>query len=468
MVFDQVFKRFIELRPISVMHRAVLENVFAAEKLDAVFHASAVKQYERELLFSTTVEVMSLVVARIAPSVRNAYFQKLDEVSVTVRSLYDKLAHVEPATSRALLRHTAIQVSELIHCVEGSKRSPLPGYRVLTLDGCHPEGTEHRLGVLRDTAAGALPGLSLVLLDVQKMLAIDAVLCEDGHAQERSLLDEILPSIGKGDVVIDDRNFCTRKFLAGIAFRRKAYFITRQHARMPWTPEGKRRYVGQGSTGRVYEQAGHVIDPETGRQLAVRRITVKLKTATRDGDREIHLLTNLPKKVGGVKVAELYRGRWTIEQVFNELTTHLCCEPNTLGYPKAALFAFSVALCCYNLLSAVKGVLRGVHGEKTVDSEVSNYFLAEEISRVYDGMMIALPPANWQDFQAMTAAQLGKHLRHWAKQIDLTKYPKHKRGPKRPRPRRPNAQFQHVSTARLLAAVREKRKQRQRKAICTA
>ena len=466
MVFDEVFKRFTEARPISVMHRVVLENVFAPQKLDAVFDGAAVKQYERELLFSTTVGVMSLVVARIAPSVRNAYFQKIDEVSVSIRSLYDKLAHVEVSTSRALLRQTATQVGELINCMKGNKRSRLSGYRVLTLDGCHPAGTEHRLGVLRGTAAGALPGLALVLLDTQKMLALDAVFCEDGHAQERSLLDEILPSIGKGDVVIDDRNFCTQKFLADIAHR-KAYFITRQHARMPWAPEGKRRYVGRCSTGRVYEQAGFITNPETGHKRRVRRISVQLKTATRDGDHEIHLFTNLPKKVSGVKVAELYRGRWTIEQVFNELTTHLCCEPNTLGYPKAAVFAFCVALCCYNLLSAVKGALRGIHGEKAVDHEVSNYFLAEEISRVYDGMMIALPPQHWQEFQTMPVAQLGKYLCRWAKQIDLAKYPKHPRGPKKPPPRRPNAKFQHVSTARLLEAEREKKQKRRRTAVRT-
>lgn len=466
MVFSDVFERFIASRPISVMHRAVLENVFAPDKLDAVFQAAAVNQYERELLFSTTVDIMSLVVARIAPSVRNAYFQKVDEVSVSIRSLYDKLAHVEVSTSRALLHHTATQVGELINCVKGNKRSRLPGHRVLTLDGCHPAGTDHRLGVLRGTAAGALPGLALVLLDTQKMLVPDAVFCEDGHAQERSLLDQILPSICKGDVVIDDRNFCTQKFLADIA-RRQAYFITRQHARMPWTAQGKRLYVGRCSTGRVYEQAGFITDPETGRKLRARRISVKLKTATRDGDHEIHLLTNLPKKVRGGKVADLYRGRWTIEQVFNELTTHLCCEPNTLGYPKAALFAFCVALCCYNLLSAVKGALRGIHGEKAVDCEVSNYFLAEEISRVYDGMMIALPPQHWREFQTMPVAQLGKHLCRWAKQIDLTKYPKHPRGPKKPPPRRPNAKFQHVSTARLLEAEREKQQKRRRTAVRT-
>ena len=42
--------------------------------------------------------------------------------------------------------------------------------------------------------AAALPGQSLVILDPRLMLATDIVQCEDGHAQERSLLDRILRS----------------------------------------------------------------------------------------------------------------------------------------------------------------------------------------------------------------------------------------------------------------------------------
>jgi IS4 transposase len=59
-------------------------------------------------------------------------------------------------------------------------------------------------------------------------------------------------------------------------------------------------------------------------------------------------------------VADLYRQSWTLEQAFNELTTHLRCELNTLVYPKAALFAFWVAASSYNVPAALKGVLRGV------------------------------------------------------------------------------------------------------------
>ena len=48
---------------------------------------------------------------------------------------------------------------------------------------------------LRTLGAGALPGQALVVLDPRLMLVTDVVLCEDGHAQERSLLESVLPMI---------------------------------------------------------------------------------------------------------------------------------------------------------------------------------------------------------------------------------------------------------------------------------
>ena len=78
-------------------------------------------------------------------------------------------------------------------------------------------------------------------------------------------------------------------------------------------------------------------------------------------------------------IAELYRKRWTIETAFAELEETLNGEVNTLGYPKAALFAFCVALVAYNVLSTLKAALRAVHGEEVVAEEVSGYYVAEEI-----------------------------------------------------------------------------------------
>lgn len=458
MILKEVFERFVRSCPACVMYRMLLENIFSAEKVDAVFREAAEVQYERELLFSTLVDVVGQVVCRSSGSVHAAYLRQRDRITVSIRSLYGKLNHVEPETSRALVKHTATQIRELIDRMKGTRKPLLKGYRGRILDGNHIGKTEHRLRVLRNTSAGPLPGQALAILDPEHMVIEDVICCEDGHAQERSLLHRI--PVEARDLLIDDRNFCTLSFLFRIMLR-KAYFITRQHGRMPWEPYEKPSFIGPSETGSVYEEKIAIRDPDTGKVKRIRRVTVRLKKPTRDGDWEIFILTNLPAKHSAIQVAELYRERWTLEQAFNELTVHLRCELNTLGYPKAALFSFCVAVCSYNLLAAIKGVLRGVHGKETIESALSNFHLTDEISTVYGGMMIALPPEEWQEFQTLSPAQLATQLRCIARDMDLTKYPKHPRGPTKPKPKCPNAQFKHVSTAKLLKdELSEKKRKR--------
>ena len=103
--------------------------------------------------------------------------------------------------------------------MDGGRTPLLPGYHVKILDGNHLAGTEHRLKELRTIRAGALPGHALVVLDPGLMLATDVILCEDGHAQERSLLDQVLEIVRARDLWIEDRNFCKTNFLFGITGR---------------------------------------------------------------------------------------------------------------------------------------------------------------------------------------------------------------------------------------------------------
>ncbi|GAH29278.1 unnamed protein product, partial [marine sediment metagenome] len=90
------------------------------------------------------------------------------------------------------------------------------------------EATEHRIKALREISSGALPGKSLVIYEPELEMATDVFPCEDGHAQERSLLSEVLPTLIARDILIMDRNFCVRDFLHGINAR-GAYFVCRQH-----------------------------------------------------------------------------------------------------------------------------------------------------------------------------------------------------------------------------------------------
>ena len=70
--------------------------------------------------------------------------------------------------------------------------------------------------------------------------------------------------------------------------------------------------------------------------LKVRRVVVRLKTATGDSDREIALLTSLHQTVAIAEyVAQLYRGGWSVETLFQTVTKNLEGVFFFLGYPKA-------------------------------------------------------------------------------------------------------------------------------------
>ena len=160
-----------------------------------------------------------------------------------------------------------------------------------------------------------------------------------------------------------------------------------------------------------------------------------LDQPTRDGETELHLLTNVPAKDARAKViADLYRRRWTIETAFQELEATLHGEINTLGYPKAALFAFCVALVSYNVLSTLKAALRSVHGEAVVAEEVSGYYVADEIQMTHRGMMIAIPEDEWVVFHDLTPVELADVLVRLARSVSLPKLRKH------PRPEEAEAQ----------------------------
>jgi len=446
------FEAFVEQSPLSVMVRGVLERAFEAKRLDELFEKTAEKGYTRELLFSTLVRLLSEVVLGVSPSVHAAYQDAQVPLGVSVTAVYDKLAGLEPEVSAALVRDSAQQLAPVIAALGGEASVRLAGYRVLILDGNHLAGTEHRLQPLRRLRAAALPGQALVVLDPALMLIVEVLPWEDAHAQERSLLEQMLPKVQPQDLWIDDRNFCTTKFLFGIQ-RRQGCFLVRQHAStLHWELLGNRKSRGRVPTGRVYEQAVRLDDPETGESIRARRITVELDQPTRDGEKEVHLLTNLPAEdATAQQVANLYLKRWTIERVFQDLTVALACEINTLGYPRAALFGFCLALVAYNAVSVVQAALRAVHGAAKVQAEVSWYYVCLHLSKVYAGMMIAVPAKHWDIFRRLDVEDFAALLRELAAKIDLRRFRKHPRGPKKPPPQKlSGAKVHHVATARIL------------------
>ncbi|MDH5658996.1 MAG: transposase [Nitrosopumilus sp.] len=446
----EIFDRFVEKTPVGVMTRALLERALVAQELDELFAEHAEQQYERKLLFSTMVDLMALVVCGVHPSVNAAYKAIRERIPSSLTAVYDKLGGVEMSTTEALVAHSAQKLRPVVSAL-GAIEPWLPGHRIRLLDGNHLAATERRLEVLRASAAGPLPGQSLVVLEPESGLVVQMVGCEDGYAQERSLLDPILSGACPKDVYLADRNFCTLGLMFGLE-QRGASFIIRQHANLPIESLGRLRRRGKTETGTVLEQPVRLRLGES--TLTLRRIVLRLSTPTRDGDTEMAILTDLPPSISAETVARSYRKRWDIETLFARVERDLNSEISALGYPKAALFGFGVALVAANIFAVVRAALEAAKrsDETAADMPLSEYAIAHAARSSYEGIDAMLDDDFWEQFRTMPPRAFAKKLVAWAKWADWPRFRKSVRGPKKPVPKRTRFKNRpHVSTARLLA-----------------
>lgn len=270
----------------------------------------------------------------------------------------------------------------------------LPGYRVRILDGNALSATDRRLLELRPFWDAPLPGKVLAVLERQSGLVRHLFQTPDGHAQERSLLPEVIALVEAGDRWIADRNFCTHQFLHEIDSR-EGFFVIRRHGTVRGHPAGEWSAESACPTGRVREQTLAI--HREGKGKTFRRIRVALNEPTRDGDGWIEILTNLPAEVDHSVVASLYQRRWRIETLFWEMAETLHGEPATLCQPQGFLFVFGMGLVASNAVRVFKGAIRRVHGASAWETR-SLYYLMGEVVRFSGTMEICRETASWQEW----------------------------------------------------------------------
>ena len=401
---DELLERFSEQAPVAVMARLGLQRAVGAEWVNQVFEEHSEKQYTRELLFSTVVELMSLVALGMRPSLHAAAKKMAKKLVVSKTALYDKVNRVEPSVVRALVRGSAERLAPVMQPLRCAKASLLAGWQLRIIDGNHLPASEKRLAPLRGFRGAALPGHALVVYDPDIDLVLDVIPCEDGHASERILVPAALESATQGQLWMGDRHFCTSAAIR-LATSRGAAVLFREHASHP-NPisTGPRMKIGRVDTGVVYEEPVELAATKEAPALGLRRIILVLDEPTSDGDVEIRLLTTLPDSVNATVVATLYRSRWSIEGLFGRLEAALTSEVRTLGHPRAALFAFGTAVLAYNVLAVIQSAIAAAHDLNDKNIEVSTYYVADDVRTDYRGMLIAIHLTQWQRFDTQSPA----------------------------------------------------------------
>lgn len=74
-----------------------------------------------------------------------------------------------------------------------------------------------------------------------------------------------------------------------------------------------------------------------------------------------------------------------------------------------------------------------MHGEGTIEHEVSLSDIPNELALTFQGMMIAIPEQAWSTFRTMSTTALAATLLMLAHKVRLKAFRKSPRGPKKPR-----------------------------------
>ena len=186
-----LLERFIGTRPFSVMTRCILDELLSPE-LDVVFEENRSRQYQREVLFSQMANAIAEVVLGFCDSPNQAYKAYRDDLNVSSTAFYNKLNRIETTTTEAFVRHAATKARRFLDALGYQPWVWIEGYRSRAIDGNHLQASENRLEELRGTWAAPLPGTVVAMLDMQTELIDNVFLIEDGHAQERTILDDVL------------------------------------------------------------------------------------------------------------------------------------------------------------------------------------------------------------------------------------------------------------------------------------
>ena len=182
MSLGKVFEPFVEQRPICVMARGVLENLFDADKIDALFARTAEVQYTRALLFSSVVDLMGQVVLGVQPSVHAAYQAQAVQLGISDQAIYDKLRQVGLRVSAELVRDAARQAAPVIEALQAELPPLVPGYRAKLLDGNHLAASEHRLEALRHVPVQVVKtGITLQLVTADHSRGAGKERCHHGE-----------------------------------------------------------------------------------------------------------------------------------------------------------------------------------------------------------------------------------------------------------------------------------------------
>ena len=384
---EGAFERELMRRsPLAACVLEVSDYLFDDGLLSSVWDGNRGRCYEDVLGFGDFLRLTRDALLRHGGSA-HALFVELEAGGrrpVDESNYYRKLSRTPAAVSRALLREGAARLAGLMPDGAGAAGVPacFDAFEVVAADGKKVKDAAKRLKPARGFTGKLIGAAALVALDVRRGLAVAMSECLDGMANEVPLVPALMEQL-RGSVYPDrpilsvwDRQFDDPRTLRRLAGREGDAFVVRlKQKHMRFEPESC--VPSADDRGReVLDEVG--VLGRGGAALRVRRVTL---SRAAEGEADVALLTNLMDGTAfpAGDLLALYRCRWGIEQVFQQVTETFSLSHLIGCSPKAALLQLAYCLLLYDLVQLVKAYVAGDGGVPA--SAVSSYYLFQDLRR---------------------------------------------------------------------------------------
>jgi hypothetical protein len=329
--------------------------------LDALFQTHRGRTYQKALSFAALVDLVADALCQHRGSAHQALTRAREQgtLPASEQAAYGKLRRLPIALSEAFLAETTERLRPYLPARTAVQLpTSLAAFRVTLFDGKTLKRAAKRLKATRGRGGRGLGGRALVGLELQTGLICAFSAHPDGHANEAALVPQLLPQLRQRlpgtRLWVADRQFGDVVQIGRLAADGD-HFVLRHHPRTTFTPDPDR--ASQGGTdrfGRTYtEEWGWLSSKRRRQRVYVRRVVLQ-----RPGQEAVALLTDLldAQDYPATDLLEIYRERWGIERVFQQVSEVFHLLHLIGSTPQAAIFQCGFCMVLYNLLQVVRAL----------------------------------------------------------------------------------------------------------------
>jgi Transposase DDE domain len=398
----------------------LLDFTLGPDFLAGVFERHHGRSYEGTISFSLFVNLVADAIFGQRGSAHQTFrhAQETDVLAASIQAIYGKLRRVPLELSLALFTEAAARLQSVW---SPAAANPLPksfaDFRCLGFDGKKLKYVAKRLKPLRGLNGNIFGGKLLVVQDMATQQAIAAEAAADGEAADSPLVPGAVERVraladNRARIWVGDRAFCGYQLLTSLSLNADE-FVIRYHASCHFELDPTRPpRTGMDDEERPFrEEWGWLGKSNNPYRIQVRKITVD-----RSDDEPLILVTSLldADRHPGEDVLTLYRSRWEIEVMFQQVV-QTCNLRHLIGTtPEATVFQAMLCLLLYNVTLTVRDYV--AEGAKVEPKQVSTKLLYDDLVRDLTGWLEVIGVEGTLELlrttKILTAEELRRHLQN--------------------------------------------------------